>query len=628
MTAGLPPLIPVEHFFDNPERALAKISPDGTKLAYLAPEANRLNVWVQTIGEDDAVCVTHDHERGIPAYFWSRDSKRIVYVQDEGGNENFRVYVAEVDRPAEPARDLTPYEGVRAGILDVPRATPGQLLVTLNLRNPQLFDVHRLDLDSGELELVAENPGTVFGWVADRDSRVRAAYAQTPTGDWEVLVRAGEDEPFRSLKVYANEDGGEPQAFSPDGEALWVTSAEGSDLKRLVRLDTATGEETVVHGDAEADVMSPVVSDRSGELLAVITLRHRLEWAIFDEAFGRALEAARALHPGDLRGISMDATETKWVITFDDDREPGATFAFDATTGEGEFLFRPRPWLDPEQLAPMQPVEITARDGLTLPSYLTLPLGVEPRGLPMVLLVHGGPWARDVWGYHPECQFLANRGYAVLQVNYRGSTGFGKTFMHAAEGEFAGKMHDDLIDAVEWAVEEGYADRSRIGIYGGSYGGYATLVGITFTPDVFAAAVSYVGPSNLVTLIRSFPEYWRPVLAGTWFRFVGDPGTEEEPNEEVVEDLLARSPISRVDAIRTPLLVLQGANDPRVTKLESDQIVEALRARGVDVEYIVKDDEGHGFANPENRLDIYRAMERFFARHLGGRTAEPEPTGV
>ena len=269
----------------------------------------------------------------------------------------------------------------------------------------------------------------------------------------------------------------------------------------------------------------------------------------------------------------------------------------------------------------MRPVTVNSRDGLDLPCYLTLPSGVEPKGLPMVLLVHGGPWARDDWGYQPEVQFLANRGYAVLQVNYRGSTGFGKTFMHAAEHEFAGKMHDDLIDAVNWAIDEGYADRDRIGIYGGSYGGYATLVGVTFTPDVFAAAVDYVGPSSLVTLIRSFPPYWRPFMEGSWFRFVGDPGTEDSPNRPVEAELLERSPISYVDRIKTPLMVVQGANDPRVTKVESDNIVAALRERGVEVDYMVKDDEGHGFANPENRLELYRAMEKFFARHLGGRCA-------
>jgi dipeptidyl aminopeptidase/acylaminoacyl peptidase len=358
-----------------------------------------------------------------------------------------------------------------------------------------------------------------------------------------------------------------------------------------------------------------VISDLTGELLGAVYLRDRVVMHAFDERLARDWEAIRALHPGDPRITGQDADETAWIVAFDDDRDPGATYLFDRESGEAELLHRTRPWLDPATLAPMRPVKIRSRDGLTLHSYLTVPVGAEPKGLPMVLVVHGGPWSRDAWGYDAEAQFLANRGYAVLQVNYRGSTGFGKAFTHAAEREFAGKMHDDLVDAVEWAVAEGVADPARVAIYGGSYGGYAALVGATFTPDLFAAVISYVGPSSLVTLIRSFPPYWRPFLESSWYRYVGDPDDPEE-----LPDLEARSPLNRVDAIVAPLLVIQGANDPRVTKVESDQIVAALRERGVEVEYIVKDDEGHGFVRPENRLDAYGAIERFLARHLGGRT--------
>ncbi|MBW3610504.1 MAG: S9 family peptidase [Actinobacteria bacterium] len=616
---ALPPLIPLEHFFDNPEKAGAKISPDGTRLSYLAPEEGRLNVWVRTVGADDDTCVTHDHVRGIRGHSWSRDSSRILYPQDQGGNENFHVYAADLTRPDDASVDLTPFEDVRAGIVDVPYDDPTHVLVSMNRRDPQCFDVHRLDLVTGALDLVAENPGNIGGWHTDNAGRLLAASAQTQTGDTEILVREHEDEDFRSLTVYANEDGGDVYGFTPDGTALWVGSARDRDLTRLVRLDLASGEETEVHAHDEVDLGGPILRSRTGELLAVLYMVDRLEVAFFDDDFERKWRRASELHHGDLAGVSMDDDETTWVVSFDDDREPGATFLLDTDTGEAQFLFRPRPRLDPATLAPMQTLRIESRDGYPLHCCLTLPLGVEPAGLPMVLVVHGGPWARDSWGYDPEAQFLANRGYAVLQVNYRGSTGFGKAFMHAAEHEFAAKMHDDLLDAVEWAVGAGIADRERVAIYGGSYGGYATLVGVTFTPEVFAAAIDYVGPSSLVTLVRSFPAYWRPFLQGSWYRFVGDPGTEEEPNEEVVADLWARSPLSRVDAIRTPLLVVQGANDPRVTKQEADQIVAALRERGVDVEYLCKDDEGHGFSNPENRLDLYRAMERFLAEHLGGR---------
>ena len=610
----MPPLIPLRHLFDNPERALARLSPDGTRLSWLAPRDGVLNVWVRERAGGDPWPVTDDRDRGVRSYLWSRDSRRIIHLQDTGGDENHHILVVDADGGG-PARDLTPFPGVRAGLVAAPRATPRHILVSMNLRDRSVFDVYRVTLATGRLELVGRNPGDIVGWTADRQGLLRAARAQTPAGDHQILVRHDEDGALRVVAEYANEDGGHPFAFTPDGSRLWVGSARGSDLLRLVELDPADGSEREIDRDEEVDLSGPVISDLTGELLGAVYLRDRVVMHAFDARLARDWEAIRALHPGDPRITGQDADETAFVVAFDDDRDPGATFLYDRVTGRSELLHRSRPWLDPATLAPMRPVTITSRDGLRLRSYLTLPLDAEPRGLPAVLLVHGGPWARDAWGYEPQVQLLANRGYAVLQVNYRGSTGFGKGFMHAAEHEFAGRMHDDLIDGVEWLVGEGIADRSRIGIYGGSYGGYAALVGATFTPDVFAAVVSMVGPSSLVTLVRSFPAYWRPLLAGTWFRYVGDP---EDP--EQLADLEARSPLNRVDRITAPLLVIQGANDPRVTKAESDQIVAALRERGVEVEYLVKDDEGHGFVKPENRLEAYGAIERFLARHLGGRS--------
>ena len=609
------PLIPLGHFFDNPERALARLSPDGLRLSWLAPRDGVLNVWVRDVDGGQPVPVTDDRDRGIRSYLWSRDSRRILYTQDTGGDENHHLWAIDASGEGR-ARDLTPFPGVRAGLIAAPRATPRQVLVSMNLRDRSLFDAYRLTLATGRLELIGRNPGNILGWQADRQGRLRAAYAQTPAGDYELLVRDDEAGELRVVAEFANEDGGQPYAFTPDGSRLWVGSARGSDLLRLVELDPADGSEREIDRDEEVNLAGPMISDRTGELLGAVYLRDRVVLHAFDERLGRDWEAVRALHPGDPRITGQDAEETRWIVAFDDDRDPGATFLFDRATGEAELLYRSRPWLDPATLAPMAPVVITSRDGLPLRSYLTLPLDVEPRDLPAVLIVHGGPWSRDAWGYEPQAQMLANRGYAVLQVNFRGSTGFGKAFTHAAEREFAGKMHDDLIDGVEWLVSEGIADRSRIGIYGGSYGGYAALVGASFTPDVFAAAVSVVGPSSLVTLVRSFPAYWRPLLASTWFRYVGDPDDPEQ-----LADLEARSPLNRVDAITAPLLVIQGANDPRVTKAESEQIVAALRERGVEVEYMVKDDEGHGFVKPENRMDAYGAIERFFAKHLGGRTA-------
>jgi dipeptidyl aminopeptidase/acylaminoacyl peptidase len=609
------PLIPLEHFYDDPERAAARVSPDGRRLAWLAPADGPLNVWVAPIEGGDPVQVTNDRDRGVRAYSWSRDGARILYLQDTGGDENYHLFAADLDHPDAPDRDLTPFDGVKVGVVDVPRGDPSHVLISTNRRDRGLFDVERLNLETGAIERIAENPGNIMGWLTDRDGRLRAAFAQTPTGDHQVLVRDAEDQPFRVLADYANEDSGAPYAFTADGRALYVGSARDNDLVRLVTLDVATGDEVVIDSDEEADLGSPIISDRTGELVGAGYRRDRIVLHTFDDAFARDWERVRQIHPGDPMIGSTDDDETLWTVAFDDDRDPGATYLFDRRSGESRLLFRSRPWLDPAILAERTPVRITSRDGLTLRSYLTLPVGVEPKDLPTVLYVHGGPWARDSWGWEPTAQFLANRGYAVLQVNYRGSTGFGKAFTHAAEREFAGKMHDDLIDGVDWIVAEGIADPKRVAIYGGSYGGYAALVGATFTPDVFAAAISVVGPSNLVTLVRSFPPYWRPLLAGTWFKFVGDPDDPEE-----LKDLEARSPINKVDRITAPLMVLQGANDPRVKKAESDQIVEALRARGVPVEYIVKEDEGHGFVKPENRLDVYRAVERFLATHLGGRT--------
>ncbi len=608
-----PRLIPLSEFFDNPERALAKPSPDGTMLSWIAPWEGRLNVWVRPMVGGEAVPVTNDTDRGVMSYSWTRDSRHILYSKDQGGDENHHVMCVDVPGDG-TARDLTPFDGVRASIVSVPRATPGHIIVSTNRRDASMFDAARIDLETGEIQTIAENPGNIIGWLADHHGQVRGAYAQTPEGDYEILVNHAEGGELRLLAHFANEDSGMPFGFDAAGTTMWVASAENCDRSRLIAIDVATGEQTVLDEDEVADLGAPIVSDKEGRLLGAAYLRDRLVIHAFDDRFAADMDRVRAIADGDPRIVGTDADERIWTITFDSDVAPGATYLFDRDTGEHEFLFRPRPWLAPEDLSPMTPVQITSRDGLTLYSYVTTPKGLDPANLPLVLVVHGGPWSRDAWGYDAEAQFLANRGYAVLQVNYRGSTGFGKHFMHAAEREFAGKMHNDLIDAVNWAVDSGLADRDRLAIYGGSYGGYATLVGVTFTPDVFKAAISYVGPSSLVTLIRSFPAYWRPFLQSTWYRFVGDPEVEADH-----ADMWQRSPLRLVAQITTPLMVIQGANDPRVTKQESDQIVAALEDRGIEVQYIVADDEGHGFVKPENRMRAYRAIEGFLAEHLGGR---------
>jgi dipeptidyl aminopeptidase/acylaminoacyl peptidase len=620
---ALPELITVEDLFDSPVREGATISPDGTRIAYLAPWKDRLNVWVEGIGSDEAPrCVTADDNRSVFIYQWTDDPRWLLYMQDGDGDENWHVYRVDLDAPDAAAVDLTPFPGAKA-LFELPARRPGKAIVYLNKRQIELMDAYELDIASGELTLVAENPGQVAYWLCSRDGDLYAV-SLTVSGDVELSQWDATAGTLRAIAVYDGADyplGIAPIVVTPDGTGLWLGSNRGTDRTRLVRLDVSTGEEIEVDSHPTFDLggqlglPSPLIlSRRTGELLGVRYLGERQVIRALDANFAEVLEKLTKLSDGDLAAISSDDSGQRWVASFAHDREPGLTYFYDHSTGESRLLFRPYPHLDPEALAPMTPVTITSRDGLDLHSYLTLPVGIEPAGLPIVLLVHGGPWARDCWGFNLDVQLLANRGYAVLQVNFRGSTGYGKAFVKAAIGEFAGKMHDDLIDAVDWAVEQGYADRDRVAIFGGSYGGYATLVGVTFTPDVFAAAIDYVGISSLVNFMRTLPATARPHLANNWHLFVGNP---DDPEQEA--DMLARSPITKVDQIRAPLLVIQGANDSRVVQAESDNLVDALRARGVEVEYMVKDDEGHGFLNPDNLIDMYRVVERFLAEHLGGR---------
>jgi dipeptidyl aminopeptidase/acylaminoacyl peptidase len=626
---ALPENLTVEDLFRSPVQAGARISPDGTRIAYLAPRKegkDRLNVWVHDVDSDEpARCVTADDTRSVLSFFWTDDPRWLLYLQDTGGDENWHVYRIDLDSPGVPAVDLTPFPGARA-YFELPAGRPGKAIVALNKRDAATLDAYELDIATGDLTLLAENPGN-GSWFSGRNGEL-FTLTVADGGDVELSSWDATANTLRSIAVYDGVDytmGVYPIEVTPDGTGMWIGSNRNAERTTLVRLDVATGDETEVDShpifsvDPRAQVSptlpSPLIlSQRTGELLGVRYLGERQVIHALDADFAEVLTHLEALSDGDLGPISSDDSGQRWIVSFVHDRDPYATYFYDHSTGESRLLFRPFPHLDPEALAPMTPVNITSRDGLDLHSYLTLPVGLKPEGLPLVLLVHGGPWARDTWGFNPEAQLLANRGYAVLQVNFRGSTGYGKAFVKAAIGEFAGKMHDDLIDGVNWAVEQGYADRDRIAIFGGSYGGYASLVGVTFTPDVFAAAIDYVGISSLANFMRTLPPVVKPYLANNWYLFVGDP---DDPDQEA--DMLARSPITRVDQIRTPLLVVQGANDPRVVQAESDNLVEALRARGVEVEYLVKDDEGHGFLNQENVFEFYHAVERFLAEHLGGR---------
>ncbi|WP_378738198.1 alpha/beta fold hydrolase [Nocardia brasiliensis] len=617
---ALPEFISVADLFDPPTRAAASISPDGKRIAYLAPWRNRLNVWVQDLDSaEEPRCITADANRSIYDFHWTDDPRWLLYAQDDNGDENWHLYRVDLSHPAAAAVDLTPFPGAMMLSLELPHGRPGTAIVTLNSRKVDEFDLYELDIATGALTMLVQNPGRVGGWKVSHNGDL-FAWSMTDDGDLELAQWDSATNTLRRVAVWGGVDypmGVSPIQITPDGTGAWVGSNRDTDRTRLVRVDLTTGQETEVdsHPSFDLDSSSPLILDRhTGKLIGARYLGERQVIHALDPDFAAVLANLPKLSDGDIGTLSSDDSGQRWIVDFEHDRDPGVTYYYDHATGESRLLFRPYPHLDPGSLAPMAPITIPSRDGLSLPSYLTLPVGVEPQGLPLVLVVHGGPWTRDRWGFDGAAQLLANRGYAVLQMNFRGSTGYGKAFVKAAIGEFAAKMHDDLLDGVAWAVERGYADPDRVAIFGGSYGGYASLVGVTFTPDVFAAAIDYCGISNLANFLRTMPAFSRPFMANNWYLFVGDP---DDPRQEA--DMLARSPITRVDQIRTPLLVIQGANDVRVVQAESDNLVEALRARGVEVEYLIKDDEGHGFVNPENVIDLFHAVERFLAQHLGGR---------
>ena len=610
----LPPLIPRQVLFGNPERASPQISPDGSLLSYLAPADGVLNVWVGKTGGDDYRPVTEDRERGIGAYFWGHDGRHVLYLQDSGGDENWRLHAVDV-RSAE-VRALTPFENVQVQIIDHNKRFPDRILIGMNRDDPRHHDVYRLDLGSGGLEQVAKNPGNVVGWVTDASLQVRAAMAARPDGGFDLLVREREAADWRTLVSWSAEDSlnSAPLDFSLDGKFLYLEDSREANAARLVKQEIATGRIQVVAADAEYDVGSVMIHPDTKVIQMAAFTRARREWAVLDQSIADDVEVIGGLQAGDFGVYDRTHRDDVWLVGFDVDTGPAAYYAFERGSGGARFLFHNRPALTLHTLAAMEPFSFAARDGLVVHGYLSFPPGEDRTGLPLVLNVHGGPWHRDTWGYHPEAQWLANRGYACLQVNFRGSTGYGKRFLNAGDREWGGKMHDDLIDAVRWAVRRGIADPARVAIYGGSYGGYAALAGAAFTPDVFRCAVDIVGPSNLLTFIDTIPPYWSAYLA-MMHRRVGNPETDQEL-------LRARSPLNAVGRIRIPVLIAQGANDPRVKQSESEQIVAALKEKGIDHEYLLFPDEGHGFAKPENRIRFYRAAERFLAKHLGGRYEE------
>jgi dipeptidyl aminopeptidase/acylaminoacyl peptidase len=617
-------LIARKDIFGNPTRTLPAISPDGKNIAYIAPRDGVLNVFIAPSGNiANAKPVTADSKRGIRSFAWAQNSKQLIYTQDEGGDENWRIHVVDVATAKDTI--ITPAGKVQGQIIATSITKPDEILVGINDRDPQNHDVYRRNLKTGEQKLLFKNEDGYTAFVVDDSLTLRMAGKQTPGGGIEVFKRDGAGKMTSFTKI-SPEDALTSQfvGFDVAGTTLYAIDSRGRDKAALVTIDLDSGAPKAIAESSKADVSGTLTHPATGKVQAAQITYLRDEWQVIDPAVKPDIDFLDANARGQWTVTSRSYDDKQWTVLVDRVTEPVAFWLYDRGAKKFTKLFTARPNLEGAPLSPMYPVEIKARDGLTLVSYLTLPRGADPTGsgkpakpLPMVLYVHGGPWYRDSYGYNPTHQWLANRGYAVLSPNYRGSTGFGKKFVNVADMQFAGTMHDDLIDAVKWAIDNGIAQKDKIAIMGGSYGGYATLVGMTFTPETFACGVDIVGPSNLVTLIESFPPYWQPFMEVSWYKHVGDPRTEDGK-----KFLLTRSPITKVDQIKRPLLIGQGANDPRVTRKESDQIVAAMNARKIPVTYAIYADEGHGFARPENRISFYAIAENFLTTCLAGR-AEP-----
>lgn len=605
--------IPLEDFFRNSERTGYQLSPDGSYISYMAPYKDRLNVFVRRVDESDehAIRITNETERSVAGYMWA-DNQRLLYMKDTAGDENYQLY--GVHRDGSDDRAYTAFDGVRTSLIDDLEEQQGVVMIGMNKRNPEVFDPYRLNIETGELTLLAENPGNIQGWMTDHDGRLRVATAIVDGVNTQILYRDTEDEPFKPVLTTNFRDVVSFMEFTPDNKEVYAATNLHRDKTILVRMNPATCEELeVLYENERYDIASISYSRKRKKLLSVYCTGHKEPVRhYFDAEEEQLRQRIKAHFPNQRYGIAdTDKAEENYLIYVGGDRTRGSYWHYNALTDEAKKIADLAPWIKSDEMNAMHPVCYTTRDGLQIEAYLTLPDGLTPdtaKQLPVVVNPHGGPWARDCWGYSSEVQFLSNRGYAVFQMNFRGSTGYGRHFLEASYKQWGLKMQDDITDGVKWLIEQGIANPNRIAIYGGSYGGYATLAGLTFTPDLYACGIDYVGVSNLFTFMQTIPPYWRPMLE-MMYEQVGHP-------EHDADQLAATSPALHADKIKVPLFVAQGANDPRVNKAESDQMVEALRQRGVVVEYMVKDNEGHGFHNQENRFDFYRAMERFLKAHL------------
>jgi dipeptidyl aminopeptidase/acylaminoacyl peptidase len=616
------PLIPRKLLFGNPDKASPRISPDGSKLAFLAPVDGVLNVWVGLVEDPDAAMpVTKDTVRGIRIFFWAYSSNHILYLQDKAGDENWRLY--SVNLKDKSIKDLTPLEGVQAEIIKVSPEYPSQIVVGINDRDPQLHDIYLVNIDTAERTLIQQNTAGYLNFLCDDEFHLRFAQKMIPDGSMEIFQKRGDDWSVYQKIPLEDTLSTSPIGMDKEGTVLYLTDSRGRDTAAFYSLNLENGEKDLIAEDERTDIDDILIHPTTKIPLAVAFNYERKQWRILDGSIAKDLAYLRTVADGDVEVVSWTQDLAYWVVAFTMDNGPVRYYLHDHKALKARFLFTNRSALEGVKLSNMHPVVIPARDGLELVSYYTLPPEYEgskrpDHPLPMILFVHGGPWGRDNWGYNPFHQIMANRGYAVLSVNFRASTGFGKGFINSANLEWGAKMHDDLIDGVDWAIREGIADPGRIAIMGGSYGGYATLVGVTFTPEKFACGVDIVGPSNLITLINSVPPYWQPMIE-MFAKRMGDHRTEEGRKL-----LKSRSPLTYVDRIIRPLLIGQGANDPRVNQAESDQIVHAIQEKNIPVTYVLYPDEGHGFARPENNISFFAVAEAFLAEHLGGRY---EPIG-
>jgi dipeptidyl aminopeptidase/acylaminoacyl peptidase len=619
------PLIPRKLLFGNPDKTQARISPDGVKLSYIAPVNGVLNVWVGPVENPEAAKpVTNDTNRGIRFHQWAYTSKHILYIQDKGGDENWRIYGVNLETG--DVTDYTPIDKVNARIESLSHRSPERVVIALNDRNEQVHDLHILDLKTGERTLLIQNDEGFLSYTVDDEFRVRMGSRMTPDGGMDIMTRK-EDNTWELFAHVPMEDMLTTQVFGFDasGRYLYLADSRERNTSALVQYDTQTNEFKLLAEDPRADFSGVIVHPTELRVQAVsFTFDHRY-WQVLDPSIQADLDFLATVERGEVDVVSRTQDDQHWIVAYTMDNSPVRYYRYERAEREAHFLFSNRKELEDKPLARMQSVIIKSRDGLDLISYLTLPTGSNMHGqgrpakpLPMVLFVHGGPWGRDDWGFNPYHQWLANRGYAVLSVNFRASTGFGKAFTNAGNMEWGAAMHNDLLDAVDWAVQEGIADKNSVAIMGGSYGGYATLAGLTFTPDVFACGVDIVGPSNIITLLETIPPYWTPMLEMLTSR-MGDHRTEEGR-----AFLKSRSPLTYADRIRKPLLIGQGANDPRVKQAESDQIVQAMQSKNIPVTYVLYPDEGHGFARPENNMSFSAVAEAFLAGILEGRF---EPIG-